>query len=550
MYQDLPRWRAELSSAKDDWAQLLIIADVRSKDGQNLISEALHVRQREPNLEIVILHNPADSRDSSGVFETLQDVSSEWPVLGDSFEGQAETLNSAHYLDSAGHLIDSIALRPGQSALVMNGRVVGPIPSTSAFDQDDLAQLLGYEQTKRSKPIHSALSSLNLSDKILDHQSWAELVSIVAGSIMSIDSGDMLDGGSVSRVNLFEQWNTTQSAIEIGDLTMASIHLVVAVDPVSETAQRWIPILKALSEIRGVYLKLILNPPEILQELPIKRFYRYVLHPEPVFSEDGSAKGLSARFAGLPKDSLLTVGLDVPPSWLVAPKESIHDLDNIILNTLKDGQGVHAMYELEHILIEGHSREIITGTPPRGAQLVLGTQRDPHTTDTIVMANLGYFQFKANPGFWKMDLLSGRSQDVFKIESAGSKGYSPQVGDESTDIELLDFRGKTLFPRLSRNPGRETDDVLETGIDEPSSVRGYVFKGLGVAQHVLSKFGVAKGKQEHAEINIFSVASGHLYERMLNIMTVSVMKHTKHTVKFWFIEQFLSPSFKVRQTSL
>ena len=31
---------------------------------------------------------------------------------------------------------------------------------------------------------------------------------------------------------------------------------------------------------------------------------------------------------------------------------------------------------------------------------------------------------------------------------------------------------------------------------------------------------------------------------MLNIMMLSVMKHTKHTVKFWFIEQFLSPSFK------
>lgn len=48
----------------------------------------------------------------------------------------------------------------------------------------------------------------------------------------------------------------------------------------------------------------------------------------------------------------------------------------------------------------------------------------------------------------------------------------------------------------------------------------------------------------HADINIFSVASGHLYERMLNIMMVSVMRHTNETVKFWFIEQFLSPSFK------
>jgi UDP-glucose:glycoprotein glucosyltransferase len=31
---------------------------------------------------------------------------------------------------------------------------------------------------------------------------------------------------------------------------------------------------------------------------------------------------------------------------------------------------------------------------------------------------------------------------------------------------------------------------------------------------------------------------------MLDIMMLSIMKHTTHTVKFWFIEQFLSPSFK------
>src|ERR1700712_4018799 len=55
---------------------------------------------------------------------------------------------------------------------------------------------------------------------------------------------------------------------------------------------------------------------------------------------------------------------------------------------------------------------------------------------------------------------------------------------------------------------------------------------------------------KHADINIFSVASGHLYERMLNIMMVSVMRHTNHTVKFWFIEQFLSPSFKAFVPSL
>jgi len=50
--------------------------------------------------------------------------------------------------------------------------------------------------------------------------------------------------------------------------------------------------------------------------------------------------------------------------------------------------------------------------------------------------------------------------------------------------------------------------------------------------------------KKKADINIFSVASGHLYERFLSIMMLSVLKNTDSRVKFWFIENFLSPSFK------
>jgi UDP-glucose:glycoprotein glucosyltransferase len=70
--------------------------------------------------------------------------------------------------------------------------------------------------------------------------------------------------------------------------------------------------------------------------------------------------------------------------------------------------------------------------------------------------------------------------------------------------------------------------------------------------------------EAQAEINIFTVASGLLYEvrrpcffdnnanflmsvlkRFVSIMILSVLRNTKSTVKFWFIENFLSPSFLV-----
>jgi UDP-glucose:glycoprotein glucosyltransferase len=87
---------------------------------------------------------------------------------------------------------------------------------------------------------------------------------------------------------------------------------------------------------------------------------------------------------------------------------------------------------------------------------------------------------------------------------------------------------------------------------------------LGSISSILKSVGkaeIAVPPQTNAEINIFTVASGLLYEvrgcglksmailllyqRFASIMILSVLRNTKHTVKFWFIENFLSPSFLV-----
>ena len=46
-------------------------------------------------------------------------------------------------------------------------------------------------------------------------------------------------------------------------------------------------------------------------------------------------------------------------------------------------------------------------------------------------------------------------------------------------------------------------------------------------------------------INIFSLASGHLYERLMRIMMVSVVRNTNSDVKFWILKNYISPQFKV-----
>jgi len=62
-----------------------------------------------------------------------------------------------------------------------------------------------------------------------------------------------------------------------------------------------------------------------------------------------------------------------------------------------------------------------------------------------------------------------------------------------------------------------------------------------------STFSGSKTSEEDGDerINIFSVASGHLYERFLRIMMLSVLKHTSTPVKFWFLKNYLSPTLKV-----
>lgn len=49
---------------------------------------------------------------------------------------------------------------------------------------------------------------------------------------------------------------------------------------------------------------------------------------------------------------------------------------------------VTAEYELEHLLLEGHCLDTVTGLPPQGLQFTLGTKNKPVVVDTIVMANL------------------------------------------------------------------------------------------------------------------------------------------------------------------
>ncbi len=583
IFEQLPRLLGRIDGhpSAHGTVQLIVVADLDSEKGSDLLMSAVSYCREQEDVELLFVHNGASSdffphsimfweqmKDGHRNFDIhwLESTLNLKTVLGQTKEQDGsrdsrldkfwnakysrESIDQANdFWLSFSPIVQTLCLQPGQQALMLNGRMVGPIPKKTNFTASDFGQLLQFERSKRIDPANAALAALFPGKQIESPLNAAILSSTIALSTISDVPEGIFESAPTLRMNKFDLFAGNHTMIQTGDAEISSIHLVASIDPTSEIAQRWIPILKVLSELSGVYLKLYLNPREKMKELPVKRFYRHVLDATPTFTPDGDLRDLKATFSGLPKDALLNLALDVPPAWLVAPKESVHDLDNIKLSALKEGVDVDATYELENILIEGHSRDVTVGPPPRGVQLYLGTEKDTHFADTIIMANLGYFQFKANPGYWKIQLQPGRSEQIFHIDSAGQQGYSPQPGDESTDITLMSFQGKTLYPRLSRKSGQEEEDVLEESV-KPGTPMDYLSKASKIASSLLTTVGLAPSGLKHADINIFSVASGHLYERMLNIMMVSVMRHTQHTVKFWFIEQFLSPSFKASLPTL
>ncbi|KAL2809181.1 UDP-glucose:glycoprotein glucosyltransferase-domain-containing protein [Aspergillus granulosus] len=525
---------------------MIVIGDFDSEAGLKLLMSAFDSRAKQAKTELLCLHNPDESSNghaSAVVYRALKgnkEVNIDQLLVEVTSASSEDIQEVSEFWSKLQPLVASLGLAPGENGIVVNGRLVKPTEEVTA---DGLGQLFLYEDINRIGPVTKAAKDSSFTSKLSDPLSFAKLTSLVALSTVSDVPEGLFETSSDVRVNFFKNWTGSRSVITVVGSDDPAITIAASIDPTSEIAQRWLPILRVLSSLDGVALKLFMNPRDEIRELPIKRFYRYVLDSEPSFGDDGSVLRPTATFSGVPVEALLTLGMDVPPSWLVAPQDSIHDLDNIKLSSVK-GANVDAVYALEHILIEGHSRDLTTKSPPRGVQLVLGTEDNPYFADTIVMANLGYFQFKAQPGLWNINLKPGRSERIFNLDSLGRLGYSPQAGDDSNEVALLSFQGKTLFPRLSRKKGQENEDVLETG-SKPGSATNFLSKGLNFASGVLSSVGVnSKNSEEHADINIFSVASGHLYERMLNIMMVSVMRNTKHTVKFWFIEQFLSPSFK------
>ena len=85
----------------------------------------------------------------------------------------------------------------------------------------------------------------------------------------------------------------------------------------------------------------------------------------------------------------------------------------------------------------------------------------------------------------------------------------------------------------------ETEPLLAEEEDENSR------KSSSWISNIFSSSSDGKDQDENEDVvHVFSLATGHLYERLMRIMMLSVVKRASVRVKFWLLENFLSPSFK------
>ncbi|XP_027630789.1 UDP-glucose:glycoprotein glucosyltransferase 2-like, partial [Tupaia chinensis] len=123
----------------------------------------------------------------------------------------------------------------------------------------------------------------------------------------------------------------------------------------------------------------------------------------------------------------------------------------------------------------------------------------------------GYFQLKANPGAWILKLRQGKSEDIYQIvgylcfSTFTHKGTDSEPELGHVIVVLNSFKSKILEVQVQKKPDRIKEDIL-TEKDE---------KRKGV------------------------------WDSIKRIMMLSVLCNTKTPVKFWFLKNSLSPTFKI-----
>nr|WOG36150.1 uncharacterized protein [Candida metapsilosis] len=407
------------------------------------------------------------------------------------------------------HLLEKKHLPVRHSYLLVNSRYIRLDPVI--LDVKELSQLIEYEQSQRLKLVNEValtyvdefpqpLYEYNSIVSGIHDMDWFDLVSSIITKSFHVD-----DKTFISDVNRFDFNSLDMSnSIDYKKFDESKpVDLLVIIDPLEKKSQKLINIIDAVKDFSFVNVRVLLQPKlEYKRDELNERFYQGVFPPSiPQFKDNGKWEDRDlAQFSSLPEANY-SINIDVPKRWDVIAKSSSIDVDlnNFELNK----RSFSVSFELSSLLVEGSARDIHTGKTPKNLQLQLSNGTS--SVDTLVMTALNYFQLKALPGVHSLSIMSYHS-----LLSASDNKFDPNhVAFEAVPVPLFSLDGVVLQVRVTSNQEK------------------------------------AVIKKQHADVNIFSIAGGHEYEKLLSIMIASVKKHNpRKSIKFWLLNNYISPQFR------
>ncbi|KMU79105.1 hypothetical protein CISG_07271 [Coccidioides immitis RMSCC 3703] len=144
-FDALPRIRASSDSNLENWSSLILIADFDSEDGIKQLGSVLEFREKNPGIEVLLLHDSHldfSGRVSAELFNLMKesrdvDVSALKSILEVGSERlltqEPDVERRRNYFSSFSPLARELGSNQGGVDIVFNGRLIGPIPSSSLF---------------------------------------------------------------------------------------------------------------------------------------------------------------------------------------------------------------------------------------------------------------------------------------------------------------------------------------------------------------------------------------------------------------------------------
>ncbi|KAK2962871.1 putative UDP-glucose:glycoprotein glucosyltransferase [Blattamonas nauphoetae] len=377
------------------------------------------------------------------------------------------------------------------------------------------------------------------------------------------------------------------------------LRLIAKIDPLRKEDRQVISQLAFLHSFFGewtdgfVALQTTLNQASV----PLRSFYLSSIPTELKFRSNGSLAAPPALvFSNVPSSFVFTVNHDTPPNWIVVQKEAVEDLDNIVFDPITDTKkNVTAVYAISTLLVSG-SVNTMHWTSATGIPLYLHT---PHfengdkvgmeltNTSSLVVDHNGYFQLHADrPGLHLISLSAnlqpfekfvrlrrlGLPLGVFDGHPVG--GISCEASTSFAGDVALDSRQRSAWLLMTGWDGIKLEGVVNSPLPPVSNfyaieqaMQENIKKPkeekppLTFFQKVLAGFRRSPSPSSllptspmteprrpatHSRdtIHVFTICSGHLYERLAKIMMMSVLNTTNSPVKFWFINSATSPRFR------